>query len=113
MKKFVINLERCIDRMVYFDKSYTRWIATDYKDLDDNDEIFKKMISMWNISQNEHRAKCGCLLSHVNLWKHIADNKLNDILIVEDDALQVNYLPNDLAEDTFLYLGFYKKVNRW
>ena len=115
MKKFVINLERCIDRMVYFDKSYTRWIATDYKDLDDNDEIFKKMISMWNISQNEHRAKCGCLLSHVNLWKHIADNKLNDILIVEDDALQVNYLPNDIcskAKDTFLYLGgfFTKKL---
>ena len=74
MKKFVINLERCINRMDMFDNSYTRWIATDYKDLDDGDEIYKRMVSMWNISQNEHRAKCGCLLSHMNLWKYILEH---------------------------------------
>ena len=111
MKKFVINLERCINRMDMFDNSYTRWIATDYKDLDDGDEIYKRMVSMWNISQNEHRAKCACLLSHMNLWKYILEHKLNDVLIVEDDALQVNHLPEDLG-DTFLYLGgfFTKKL---
>ena len=49
MKKFVINLERCLERMDMFDDSYTRWIATDYKDLDDGDEIYKRMVSMWNI----------------------------------------------------------------
>tara|TARA_R110001632_G_scaffold7543_1_gene30029 strand:+ start:4490 stop:5848 length:1359 start_codon:yes stop_codon:yes gene_type:complete len=111
MKKFVINLERCLERMDMFDDSYTRWIATDYKDLDDGDEIYKRMVSMWNINPNEHKAKCGCLLSHMNLLKHIVEHKLNDILIVEDDALQVNHLPEDLG-DTFLYLGgfFTKKL---
>ncbi len=111
MKKFVINLERCIERMDNFDDSYTRWVATDYKDLDDDDDIYKRMISMWNINPNEHKAKCGCLLSHINLWKHIVEHKLNDIIIVEDDALQVNHLPETLG-DKFLYLGgfFTKKL---
>ena len=36
MIKFVINLERCLERMDYFDDSYKRWVATDYKDLDDD-----------------------------------------------------------------------------
>lgn len=112
MKKFVINLERCLDRMDNFDDSYTRWVATDYKDLDDSNDIFKRMISMWNINPNEHRAKCACLLSHTNLWKHIVEHKLNDILIVEDDAEQVNYLPDFTDTTDFTYLGgfFTKKL---
>lgn len=111
MKKFVINLERCVDRMDNFDDSYTRWAATDYKDLDDDDDIYKRMISFWNINPNEHKAKCGCLLSHMNLLKHIVEHKLNEVIIVEDDALQINHLPETLG-DTFLYLGgfFTKKL---
>ena len=41
MIKFVINLERCLERMDYFDDSYTRWIATDYKDLDDGKDCLR------------------------------------------------------------------------
>ena len=112
MKKFVINLERCLQRMDLFDDSYTRWIATDYKDLDEDNDIFKRMVSMWNINPNEHRAKCGCLLSHLNLWKHIVENKLNDVLVVEDDAEQINHLPDFTDVDHFTYVGgfFTKKM---
>ena len=112
MNKFVINLERCLERMDYFDDSYTRWIATDYKDLDDDNPVFKRMISMHNINPNEHKAKCGCLLSHLNLWKHIVEHKLNDVLIVEDDAEQINHLPDFTDIEEFTYLGgfFTKKI---
>ena len=68
---------------------------TDYTDLDPNHDIFTRMISMHNINPNEHKAKSGCFLSHVNLWKHIVEHKLNDVLIVEDDAEQINELPRD------------------
>ena len=85
MNKFVINLDRCQDRMKYFDDSYTRWSAVDGTDLDD-DPILTKMISMHNIDPKQHRGKCGCWLSHMNLLKHIVENKLNNVIIVEDDA---------------------------
>ena len=53
MNKFVINLDRCQDRMKYFDDSYTRWSAVDGADLDD-DPILTKMISMYNIDPKQH-----------------------------------------------------------
>jgi len=38
------------------------------------------------------------------MMKHIVENKINKVLIVEDDALQVNPLP-EVMPDTFCYLG--------
>ena len=105
-RKFVINLDRCLDRMESFDDSYTRWSATDYKDLGDNHPIFDKMILYHSIrNTNQHKAKCGCYLSHTNIWRYIILNKLNNTLIVEDDAEQVMPLINDLPRDSFTYLG--------
>ena len=104
MNKFFINLNRCPDRLEYFDDTWTRWEATDWKDLDDNDPIFQKMISMWNIKPEEHKAKCACWLSHISLLRHIVDNSLNNTIVVEDDAEQINHLPEDLGTE-FCYLG--------
>ena len=104
MNKFFINLNRCPERLNYFNDTWTRWEATDYKDLDSGDPIFSKMVSMWNIQENEHNAKCACWLSHIGLLKHIVENSLNKVIIVEDDAEQVNHLPDDLG-DEFCYLG--------
>lgn len=119
MRIFVINLDRATDRWSYFkdDKRYTRWSATDYNDLPDNHPIFKKLISMWNISPQEHKAKCGCHLSHTNLWRYIVQNKLNDVLILEDDAELVGEIPDSskLPQDGFTYLGgltFNKKITQ-
>jgi len=104
MNKFYINLTRCPDRTKYFDKSWNRWEATDWNDLEENDPIFKKMISYYNISKAEHGGKVGCLISHLTLLNHIVNNKLDRCIIVEDDAEQVNHIPDDLG-DTFIYLG--------
>jgi len=105
-RKYVINLDRCKERMDYFDDSFTRWSATDYRDLQHNHPIFDKMISYYNIKNtNQHKAKCGCFLSHTNIWRYIVLNKLNNTLVVEDDAEQVNPLMNDLPSDSFTYLG--------
>jgi GR25 family glycosyltransferase involved in LPS biosynthesis len=104
MNKFFINLNRCADRLEYFDDTWTRWEATDWKDLDSDDPIFSRMLSMWNIRPEEHKAKCACWLSHINLLQHVVDNGLHDVLVVEDDAEQINKLPDDLG-DEFCYLG--------
>ena len=104
MNKFYINLDRCADRQKYFDKSWSRWAATDWKNLEEEDPIFTKMISYYNINKNEHGGKIGCLLSHMTLLHHIVDNELDNCIVVEDDAEQVNQIPENLG-DKFCYLG--------
>jgi len=104
MNKFVVNLDRCKDRMKYFDKSFKRWSAVDGANLKDDNPVLSRMISMHNISPQQHRGKCGCFISHINLLQHIINNKLNNVLVVEDDAEQVNPLPDPLPEE-FTYLG--------
>ena len=51
MRIFVINLDRAKDRWEYYkhDERFTRWSATDYTKLNDNNPIFKDMVSYWNI----------------------------------------------------------------
>ena len=111
---FVINLDEAEDRWDEYkdDDRYTRWKATHYEKLDDDDPIFKKMISYHNIDKKEHRAKCACFLSHTSLWKHIIKEDLKDVLILEDDALLVNSIPNDLPTDGFTYLGGFTSNKR-
>jgi len=106
---FVINLDSATDRWAHYqdDERYTRWSATSIDDIPLDHEIWKKMISMWNIDPREHSAKCACYLSHTNLWKHIVSNKLNNVIILEDDAFLVNDIPDpkDLPTDGPVYLG--------
>ena len=104
-RKFVINLERCSDRMNNYDDSHTRWIASDYIDLKGS-SLVEKMISYHSIRNTpQHLAKCGCWKSHTLLWRYIIDNKLNGTVILEDDAKLVNDLPLELPQDGITYLG--------
>ena len=109
MKIFVINLDSATDRWAKYedDDRYTRWSATHYDDLSVNDPIFTELVSMWNINPKEHKAKCACYISHTRLWQYIVTNKLDDVLILEDDAHLVNQIPNSsqLPQDGFTYLG--------
>jgi len=107
--KFYLNLDRSPERRKNFDDSWTRFKAVDGKEFHSDEPILKRMISMWNISESEHRAKCGCFQTHYNMLSHIRDNKLNRVIVVEDDALQVNEIEEDVLSQckTFTYLGGY------
>ena len=67
--------------------------------------IDKKMISMYNFGRESHLARCGCWLSHTQLLQKIVDEGLEDVLILEDDAIQVNTLPIDYPRDGIVYVG--------
>ena len=106
--KFVINLDKRTDRWnKYDDHGYTRWSATSINDIDSSDPIIDKMISYHNIRHtDQHLAKIGCWLSHTRLLKHIIDNQLNEVLIIEDDALGVwNEDTSYLLNDCITYMG--------
>lgn len=92
---YVINLKRKPERYQYTVNqlenagisNYKRWDGTDgFKESPENLMSYgmtKKMAGRQGIA--------GCAASHINLWTHIADNKLGWTMIVEDD---INIHPN-------------------
>ena len=107
--KFFLNLDRSPDRRRNFDETWTRFEACDGSAFPDDEPILKRMVSMWNLKEKEHRAKCGCWQTHYNMLSHIRNNKLNRVIVVEDDAIQVNDIDMDVLSrcKTFTYLGGY------
>jgi len=88
---FIINLDRKKERYDYVAKqldnlgisNYKRWSATDGFNIDPtemiSDGISQKLI-------NRGKGLAGCASSHIRIWKHIRDNKLDWTLILEDDV---------------------------
>lgn len=104
MKVFYINLDTASERRNKFkDKNFIRWKATSREEVPDY--ISSKMISMYNFTKEAHLARCGCFLSHTKLLEHIVENKINDVLILEDDAIQVNKIPDIYPNDSITYIG--------
>ena len=109
-----LDIESNKHRWDKFDDSYIMWGATETKTLikDIDDELDNKMVSYWNLPKQKHLAKCGITLQQYKLYQHIVDNKLNNVLILEDDALQVRELPTDYPDDCVTYLGGYFHNNQ-
>jgi hypothetical protein len=103
--QYVINLEKDKDRFEKFKWSeWKRWPATHWKDMADH-PLFKKMVSYWNVPEDQHKAKCGCFQSHMSLLKWIVIHELENVLICEDDALLVGNMPKKIPKDGITYLG--------
>ena len=108
MRIFVINLDKSVDRWEHYknDEKFERWSATSKEDVKEWDS--EKMISYHNIHPDQHLAKCGCLKSHLNILSYIITNRMNDVLILEDDALVGDLSELDkLPENGVTYLGGY------
>lgn len=104
MEKFYINLDTAEQRRNKFiDTDYKRWRAIPREEVPSF--IDERMISMHNYPRKSHLGRCGCFYSHIKLLEHIVNHKLNNILIVEDDAIQVHPLPTDYPDDGIVYVG--------
>ena len=91
---FVINLPQRTDRWDQVRKSFEntglqlqKWDATDGKTL--SAEYVRKVTSTF-CNYFCSNSMIGIWLSHYNLWKYIADHKLTNVLILEDDAKPVD-----------------------
>ena len=103
--KFVISLKDSERLPQWINTEYKHFEAVNGKELSYDCESCNKMISYHNVRKTpQHLGKVGCFLSHMKLLKHIVEHKLNKVIVVEDDALQVNQLP-EVMPDTFTYLG--------
>jgi len=104
--KYYINLDKDMSRNAFWeDTDFHRFSATHYDDMDPHDPLFQKMVSYWNVPEKQHKAKCGCFMSHLRMLEQIVDKKEDKVIICEDDAEKVNNIPDDLPEDCISYLG--------
>ena len=65
---------------------------------------------MWNAKEKQKGNVVGCLLSHLRLMRKIVSNKLNKVLVIEDDALVDMQLLNkanlnNLPKNKMIYFG--------
>ena len=54
------------------------------------DWIKSKFKTRHNTLENHKLGKLGCLTSHYDALRYIIDNKLNDVIVCEDDAILKN-----------------------
>jgi GR25 family glycosyltransferase involved in LPS biosynthesis len=103
-KVFVINAyEQRKDKYLNDDR-YTLFEAIHWTDV--TDEMLKNYHFRWNAKEELKKKICACSESHLACLKHIYDNKIDNAIIIEDDAVlnfdRLNEL-DDIKE--FCYIG--------
>jgi hypothetical protein len=118
----VLHLERATDRKQYVEalkETYPKleiWYGKDMDLLDDEtkdkylDLSFFHRIPNKNSNKNNIIGWCLNALQHLEILNYIVDNKIDDIIVFEDDALLINELDNiEVDENEFYhYLGGYE-----
>lgn len=103
---FVINMADRDDRWKLVNQRFAqtqttllpklqRWNATDGKKL--TQEYIQSITSKF-CNYFCSNAMIGIWLSHYRLWKHIVDNNLDNVLVLEDDAKLVDDFDNKLRQ---------------
>ena len=102
---FVINISDERWGRYKTDERFNRWIGCDGQELDAK-FVEQNYVCMWNAREKHKRCVAGCSESHLSLLKHIYENKINDVIILEDDTM-VDFDRLDILKDVneFCYLG--------
>lgn len=110
---FVINMDRCVDRLQATMKNIkdagfmniNRFRAVDATNPDELATAWKvhgdPQFDPARIEFVKYKGEQGCMLSHLNAWKHIIDNKIPMAVVFEDDV----YFHKDWEKLSKLYWG--------
>lgn len=106
----VLTIERYENRLEKYDSRYKFFIGVDGLELDEDHPYMKKISCRYNISDKQKRNVVGCLLSHLKVMQWIIHKKMNNVIIIEDDAIiDFDYLDkidlNKLPKDKMIYFG--------
>jgi GR25 family glycosyltransferase involved in LPS biosynthesis len=105
VKIFVINISDERWERYKDDERFTRWKGVDGRQLD-MDFINENYTLMWNANESHKRSVAGCGESHLSLLRHIYENQINNVLIVEDDTIiDFDRLSEIKDIKKFCYLG--------
>ena len=104
MKVFVINVSDERWEKYKADTRYIRFKGVVGQELDL--ETYDKYVFYYNKNESSKRSAIGCSESHLSLMKYIYENKLNNCIVIEDDAL-IDFNRLDELKDVkgFSYIG--------
>lgn len=114
-KIFVISIDQERQKK-YTDARYNIFEGVNGKDLD-IDFINENYNFYWNAFESTRKNIAGCSQSHIKCMEHIRDNKINNAIIIEDDALiDFNRLEELDNVEGFCFIGGrfidHKNVNK-
>ena len=109
-KIFVISLDTEIGatRRSKLDYKYEWFKAND----DSLDFIKTKMIHYWSAGQKSRKGKEGCLDSYYRLCKKIYEEKIDDVIIAEDDCHLIK-LPDTMPNKLCYLNGLFINAKDW
>ena len=105
VKIFVINISDERWERYKDDDRFTRWNGVDGRQLP-LEFVEQTYITMHNARESHKRSVAGCSESHLSLLGHIYENKIDDVIILEDDTIidfDKLHILKDIKE--FCYLG--------
>ena len=114
-KIFVINLRRDPHKWEKYESDYkrgklTRFSACNGMEVSRANPYYDRLKIMWNAGEKKRKCGAGILNSHINLIKEIADNKIDQAFVVEDDVV-IDYKRLEkmklekLPQDSLIYFG--------
>jgi GR25 family glycosyltransferase involved in LPS biosynthesis len=83
---------------------YNRFKGVDGSQLDM--EAYDHYVFYWNKNEKSRRSAIGCSESHMNVMKYIYENKVNNAIVIEDDAI-IDFSRLSELDDVkgFCYIG--------
>ena len=111
-KIFVINLRRDKEKWSKYkdDERYIRFSACNGVEMSKGNPYYDKLQIMWNAGDRKKKCTAGILNSHMSIIKKIVKDKINQALIIEDDAIvdfeklrKINL--DKLPQDSIIYFG--------
>ena len=109
---FVINLRRDTEKWDKYkdDSRYIRYSACNGIEMSRENPYYGRLQIMWNAGDRKKKCTAGILNSHMSIIQNIVDNKINQSLVLEDDAVidfqrlkKINL--DKLPQDSLIYFG--------
>lgn len=97
---FCINLPRAIKRREFIEEEWinrlgfniTFWKGYDRRDIQQNKFVYRydKNLATKIIGRELNSGEIACVTSFCMLYEHCINNNINEILLIEDDAIPIN-----------------------
>ena len=89
-----LHLKNIIDKWSKYinDERYMRYSACNGLEMSKANPFYDRYQIMWNAGDRKKKCGAGILNSHMSIIKKIVKNKINQALIIEDDAIETQIL---------------------
>jgi len=84
-----------------------------FKSITPEADFEDKFIFRYNTGEKRKKGTMGCFASHIAIMKYIVDNKIDDVVVCEDDSFKVRDFDNNSIKDICLLGGIIRHPTSW